>query len=68
MGLPVIPGARVPRPGQSKLAIKKVVQRKQITLNPWIKRTFEAMEWEFPQELDRALERKKKVVRRKTLA
>lgn len=60
LGLPVIPGARVPRPGQSKIAVKKVVQKKQITLNPWIKRTFEAMEWEFPEELKKAIAEIKK--------
>lgn len=60
LGLPVIPGARVPRAGQSKIAVKKVVQKKQITLNPWIKRTFEAMEWEFPEELEKAIAQLKK--------
>jgi len=64
MGLPVIQGARVPKPGQTKIAVKKVVQRKQITFNPWIKRTFEAMEWEFPQQLAKALDEQKKVTKK----
>lgn len=44
LGIPVFPGARVsPRPGRTKIARAKAVQRSQITLNPWITKVWKSL-------------------------
>jgi len=60
MGLPVIQGGRLPEEGESKIAAAKAIQRRQIRLNPWITRTWEAIQWEYHEFLLKELEKQPK--------
>lgn len=53
-------------PGQT-LYRKKVVQRRQITLNPWIKRAWVSLEPNFAILLDREIKRKRKIKRKEEI-
>lgn len=65
LAFPVVQGAVVTRPGETKIVTKKAIQRKQIVRNPWITRAFESLESRFRSLLDGEIEKetsmKKKV-------
>lgn len=67
LGIYWYPGRRVLRPGQKKLAVSRVVQRKQIKLNPWIARVWKRMgpefKWIFKVEMEK--EKRKKVKKKR---
>lgn len=60
MGLPVYPGSAVPRPGADQLVYRKVTQRRQITLNPFIMRAWRLIEPQFTEILNSAIEVKRR--------
>jgi len=68
VALPVYPGSSVPRPGKKRLVYRKTVQRRQIRLNPWIRRTWQALEPEFPRILEDAVEKENRKRKKERIA
>jgi len=60
LSFPVISGSSVPRKGGDLVTVRKVVQVKQITRNPWISRVWESLEPEFEGMLEVEVEKQKR--------